>query len=328
MPIELETFGPDDPESSSTPEDNGKASLQDLSDDDIESLLTEPTGDPNRQINIEFEDPKPKRAKIVKAQEDEPGETDEPAAEVEPEPEDRPEPEPKPAAASADKEPEEDPRDLLIKELEARSRHFESLVGRESGRLSFLEKRLQEIQSREPQYDRTYRDEDEEPIPEPRSKRRYDPVYERVDRLERQNQQLLNMANQQAAKNAYAEFQGQYADHGEYEQEISEHLRNKASELQSAFGSGDPTYAGQETLRLLSEAYWGAKRAAIQRRREEIEKRRLAEVDSLREKKKQTTPAASETKPQKSPSYARLQDVPDDVLERTIREHFGRRVVR
>lgn len=243
-----------------------------------------------------------------------PPEPEESAPEPVENPEPDPEPEPQAAAAEPEpeKEPEPDTKDLLIQELEARVKHFESLAGRNAGELGFVKqqlRKLQEAQQRRPTEEDTFESE-------PEQERRP------VQRREPTRDDVAAWAVSQAVSQALAEFGRQHPDAAELQEAIGAYLKQSGYDPKDILESDSPVEAAKQTLSVLEGAYWHAKAEVKAKARQEAETRRTAQIPQVEKAKRKAVISGAGAAPPPKPKPKAFEDMSVDELEAEIQRQL------
>lgn len=226
---------------------------------------------------------------------DEPAE-EEPAGEPEIIQPDQPEQAPPSPAA-----PPEDAEiiNLRLDEAQRRAEHFESLVGREAGRMGFLEQQNRKLAEQLANLERALRgngaDRDDplqdtggdrrQPAPEPRDSNAMFMSGEAV------RQALTSFMDSQGIKIEQKDGQTLLSD-----PEFSRELSGRAQELAQWAGSGDAMAASAQTNLIVREAWSKAQADRAVRLRREAQERRSTQNEQLRKAKMAQASAGQSTK--------------------------------
>lgn len=233
---------------------------------------------------------------------EEPTSETEPVAEEEPEKEDEPEPEP-------------DPRDLIIQELEARVKHFESLAGRNAGELGFVKQQLRKLNEAHKQTvrsdDDTF-DADSEPEPERRT----------APRRERSRDDVATWAVSQAVQQAVNDFGRQHPDVAEMQEAIGAYLKQSGYDPSAVLESDSPVEAAKETRRVLEEAYWHSKASTASERRKAAETKRAAQIPQLEKAKRKAAISGTGGAPPPKPQPKTYEQMTLEELEAELQKEY------
>ena len=195
-----------------------------------------------------------------------------PAGEAVPEPLPDPDPIPaqetEPVAEEAPAEPAKEPEAdyetqqarLLREELEARAKHWESVAGRNAGKLGWLEGQIRAMQAAQAaqQVDDNGEQIERPPAPAPT------------------RDGLAEWAVQQAVQQAVGAFEASHPDVQELSEKMTERIKASGYDLQSVLALNNPIEAQREISRALDEAYWHTKAEVTATRRAELTAKREA----------------------------------------------------
>lgn len=232
--------------------------------------------------------------------------------EAEPEQEAPAEEEAKEEEPKEEEKPEVDSKDLMIQELEARVKHFESLAGRNAGELGFVKqqlRKLQESQHTAPREEEAeYVEPDSRPAPsrEPKSR-----------------DEVVAWAVSQAVQQAAGEFATSHSDAGELQEAMQAYLSDTGYNPKDVFDLENPIAAARETKRALEEAYWHAKATRASTMRKEAETRRAAQIPQMEKAKRKAAISGSGAAPPPKPKPKTYADMTVDELEAEIQKELN-----
>jgi hypothetical protein len=203
--------------------------------------------------------------------------------------------------------------DELRAQLEAERaerKHFETVAGRNAGRLGYLERQNREVLDRLESMSRRGDDpDDEEPDRRPRHAPRTAPVDNRLA------QHLVQREIKDAVSETVRGHEKLIGEGGTYAKPFREALQRRMPEINEIVGSNDPLYVGQEIRHILVEAVSEIVRDDTRRRSDDVARKRADQGTSIRHKKIASASAApgraaaSTQQKARSPSELKTEDL-------------------
>ena len=245
------------------------------------------------------------------------------SSEPEPSPEEMPVPEvpttePEPATPPEPVVPEETEANLeaerlrlLAEELEAKSKHWESVAGRNAGELGFIKSQLKAIQAAQAAAQAG------EYVPSEPALGSTQPVPQRDG--------LAEWAVQQAVQQSVSGFEASHPDVTEIQDKMVEYIKTSGYDMQSVLSMTNPIDAQREMNRALEEAYWHTKASVVATRRAELSAKREAIQTKAATNKMKASVSATASAPAPKPKTKTVDEMTDDEIEREMVRASGGR---
>lgn len=204
-------------------------------------------------------------------------------------------------------------REELIARLEAteaQAKKWEQVAGRHGGRMGFLENRLKALsqQPAVPMNEDTEYGEQEQATQRPQR-----PAAPSTD-------PMTTWAVQQAMQSGVSEFRSKYPDSAEHDQAIGQYLNSQGYNTAPILESNDPSFAQNETRRVLEEAYWHVISDVRNARKAELAERRASQTEKLKAAKQRAAPSATATTAPPKPKAKSEADMSDEELDAAMRK--------
>jgi hypothetical protein len=239
--------------------------------------------------------------------------------EAAPEPEqEAPVPDPVPAESEPAKPDDQIPdveaeRLLLLQEIEAKAKHWESVAGRNAGELGFIKSQLKAIQAAQlASHQGEFPQQSE---PEQGSTRPAVPVRDG----------LSEWAVQQAVAQTVNGFETSHPDVNDFKDKLVEYIKTSGYDMQTVMSMDNPIEAQREISRALEEAYWHTKAAILTSRRSELAAKREAIQTQAATQKMKASVSATGSSPPPKPKEKTVAEMTDTELEAELLRSSGGR---